>query len=277
MRLVTLVLVAAQALGAAQESQRPAFDAASVKLNTSRTLPVRISTFPGRFSASNVSLRMLVRNAYSLQDFQMSGGPNWMDADRFDVDATAGGSTTFDRIRAMTRTLLQDRFKLVAHNETRELPIYILTVARRDGKLGDQIKQAGTECKPIAVLAGAPPPPPPPPGGAAPNAQCPSMLALGGISGRRLAFERVVATLSQYVGRRIVDKTNLTGAFDLDLQWVPDQLPDGGRGLVPIAPFDPNGPSLFTALQEQLGLKLESSRGPVEVLVIDAAEKPSAD
>lgn len=264
------------ATAAAAQTPRPAFEAASVKVNKSGTGLVRLSTFPGRLTAVNVTLRMLVRYAYNIQDFQMSGGPAWIDADRFDVEATAGSTQGFDGIRLMTRTLLGDRFKLVAHTESRELPIYVLAIARRDGRLGDQINPAGPDCKPMTPLPGAPPPPPPPPGGA-PNTQCPSMLAVGGISGRKLPIDRLVATLSQFVGRRIVDNTSLTGTFDFDLKWTPDQLPGGGRGPVPIAPFDADGPSLFTAMQEQLGLKLEASRGPVDVLVIDGAEKPAAD
>ena len=102
------------------------------------------------------------------------------------------------------------------------------------------------------------------------------MLGLGNISGRKLKIERLVEVLSQYANRRIVDQTGLSGEFDLDLRWTPDQLPLALPGAPPL-PIDANAPSLFTALQEQLGLKLESQRGPVEVLVIDEVSKPSAD
>ena len=104
------------------------------------------------------------------------------------------------------------------------------------------------------------------------------MLGLGAISGRKLPMSLFVSTLANYLNRHIVDRTNLTGTFDLDLRWTPDNLNVApGTAPFPVFPFDPNGPSLSTALQEQLGLKLDSARGPVDVLVIDAVEKPSAD
>ena len=104
------------------------------------------------------------------------------------------------------------------------------------------------------------------------------MLGIGAISARKIPMALLVSTLSNYVNRQIVDRTNLTGAFDLDLRWTPDDLSVApGAAPFPVFPFDPNGPSLQTALQEQLGLKFESQRGPVDVLVIDSVEKPSAD
>ena len=265
--LSVLVLVATA------QTPRPSFEA-SVKVNRFSSPLVRIGTPTGRFSAVNVTLRMLIRETYRLQDFRMIGGPGWMDTDRFDVEATAGASVSYDQIRAMTRTLLEDRFGLKTHTETRELPIYMLSLAKRDTKLGDQIKHSGAECLPMTPPAGAPPPPPPPPG-PTPNGvrQCPSMLAPGHISGRKLTIARLATTLSLFVNREIVDKTSLDGEFDLDLHWLPDQTPFVVPGTPP-PPIDSTAPPLFAALQEQLGLKLESSRGPVEVLVIDAAQKP---
>src|ERR1043166_655179 len=273
----TLLLVASLMLSA--QTPRPGFDAVSVKVNTAKGGPSRVATFPTRFSAVNATLHMLVRYAFNVPDYRLSGGPNWMDSDRFDIEGAAGRTADFEEIRAMTRTVLEDRFKLRSHVEQRDQPIFVLTVARRDGKLGDQMTPAGEECKPITPPAGAPPPPPPPPGGAAAGApRCPSMRGIGAISGRKLAMPLLVSTLSNYLNRRIVDRTNLTGTFDLDLRWTPDDLSVApGTAPFPEFPFDPNGPSLATALQEQLGLKFESSRGPVDVLVIDAVEKPSSD
>jgi len=273
-RAVVVALLAIVVCASAQ-TPRPSFEAASVKVNRAGGPLTRIASPTGRFSAVNVTLRMLIRNAYQLQDFRMIGGPGWMDTDRFDVEATAGASVPFDQIRAMTRTLLEDRFRLKTHTETRELPIYVLSVARRDAKLGDQIKPSGAACLPMTPPAGAPPPPPPPPG-PAPNGapQCPSMLAPGNISGRKITIARLATTLALFLNRAIVDKTNLSGVYDLDLRWLPDQAPPID---VRNAPTDATAPPLFTAMQDQLGLKLEPSRGPVEVLVIDGAEKPTED
>jgi uncharacterized protein (TIGR03435 family) len=265
----------AVAVFAAGQAPRPSFEAASVKTNTSNSPLVRLSMPTGRLSGVNVTLRMLIRNTFQLPDFRMIGGPGWMDSDRFDIEATAGTSVGFDQVRAMERTLLEERFHLKTHIETRELPIYVLSVARRDGKLGDQIKTSGAECQPMKPPAGAPPPPPPPPGPtAAGTPQCPSMLAPGYVSGRKITIARLVTVLWLFVGRQIVDKTNLAGDFDLDLRWLPDQAPPND---VRAPTTDATAPSLFTAIQEQLGLKLESSRGPVEVLVIDGVEKPTQD
>jgi uncharacterized protein (TIGR03435 family) len=264
--------LAVTVLIATAQTPRPTFEAASVKFNRSSTPLVRISTPTGRFSAVNATLRMLIRETYRLQDFRMIGGPRWMDIDRFDVEATAGASVPFDQIRAMTQTLLEDRFGLKTHTETRELPIFVLSLARRDAKLGDQIKPSGADCLPMTPPAGAPPPPPPPPGPAQGGApRCPSMMAPGHISARKMTIARLVTTLSLFLNREIVDRTALAGEFDFDLHWLPDQLPPID---VRNAPTDPTAPPLFTAMQEQLGFKLESSRGPVDVLVIDGAEKP---
>lgn len=272
-----LILVAI-ALTVAQ-TPRPEFDAASVKVNAARDGLTRIATLPNRLSAVNATLHMLVRYAFNVPDYRLSGGPNWMDTDRFDVEGAAGRTAEFDEVRAMTRTLLEDRFLLRSHVEQRDQPIFVLTVARRDGKLGDQLSPAGAECKPVTPLLGPQPPPPPPPPGVAPRVPgCPSLFGLGGISARKIPMSLLISNLSSYLNRHIVDRTNLTGMFDLDLRWTPDQLPQGPPGApVRIMPFDPNGPSLSTALQEQLGLKFESERGAVDVVVIDSVEKPKSD
>jgi len=154
----------------------------------------------------------------------------------------------------------------------------VLTVSRRDGKLGEQMTPSGADCQPITAPKGAPPPPPPPPGGAADRRPgCPSMLSPFAISGRKMPMSLLISTLSNSLNRHIVDQTNLTGTFDLDLHWLPDQLPNNAGGFAPQLPIDTSWPPLLTALQEQLGLKLESARGPVDVLVIESAEKPSSD
>src|SRR5258706_2400927 len=154
------LLVTTLLMIAAAQAPRPVFEAASVKPNTAQSPLVRVSTFPNRFSAVNATVRMLVRYAYSLPDYRIAGGPNWIDADRFDIEATAGSSGgSFDAVRAMTRALLEDRFKFRARMETRDQAIYELTVVRRDGKLGQQIKPSGSDCLPITPPPGAPPPP----------------------------------------------------------------------------------------------------------------------
>jgi uncharacterized protein (TIGR03435 family) len=253
------------------------FDAASVKPNPATTSGIRINTFPNRFSGGNLTLRMLVGYAFDLQAYRMAGGPTWFDADRFDIEATANDGGGVDAMRARMRALLEDRFHLRTHVELREVPIYVLTVARRDGTLGDDIKPSGNDCLPVKPPPGAPPPPPPPQAGVVPNpARCPSMLGLGNISGRKLTLDQLAATLAMHVNRPVVNRTDLTGQFDIDLRYTPDYTPFIPAGAPP-PPSDPNAPPLFTAVQEQLGLKLETGRGPVDVLMIDSVERPSGD
>jgi uncharacterized protein (TIGR03435 family) len=258
---------------------RLAFEAASVKPNTSGPGLVNIGTRAGRFTATNVTLRMLLKNAYGLQDFQMSGGPSWIDSDRFDLVSKADGNATFDEVRLMVRTLLEDRFKLNAHTETRTLPVYAMVIARSDGRVGGELRKAGNECRPVTLWPGAPPPPPPPPGPPiGGRTQCPSMLVQGNVSARDLTMERLAGLLSSWVNRFVLDRTALSGSFDFDLHWAPDRRPVAFNNLPPSpVPVDPDGPSLFTALREQLGLKLDSQRRPVDILVIDHVERPAED
>jgi bla regulator protein blaR1 len=278
---------AAQLKGQSADSQAQEFEVASVKRNASGGNFVQLGGDPGgRFTATNVPLKLLIRQAYQLQDSQVVGGPNWINTDRFDIIAKAPGPLALPApggppgpFQLMMRALLADRFKLAVHTESRELPIYALTLARRDGKTGSQLRPAAVDC--VAIFAargrGGPPPAPPQPGERPP---CGLRLGPGNLSGGGVTMAQLSTTLSQFVQRIVVDRTGLTGNFDIDLTWTPDQLPQG-RGEPPpgvqLPPIDPNGPSIFTAVQEQLGLKLDSQRGPVDVLVIDRVEQPTED
>jgi uncharacterized protein (TIGR03435 family) len=271
----------------AQVPERPpSFEVASVKENRSGDLRSPIRTEPGgRFTATNVLLKFLIAEAFmGPQPVHLSsrivGGPDWINSTRFDIIAKA--STEFrsspegppNELFLMLRSLLEDRFKVRTHRETRELPVYELVVARADGKLGPQLRQSTANCD-------GPPPPrqpnEPPPCGAM---RGPARVMAGGIPMRRFAEMltaiMAVGTPASADGRLVIDKTGLSGRFAFNLTWTPDQIPT----VAPppgIPPVDPNGPSLVTALQEQLGLKLESAKGPVEVLVIDSVERPTPD
>jgi uncharacterized protein (TIGR03435 family) len=271
----------------AQVPERPpSFEVASVKENRSGDLRSPMRTEPGgRFTATNVLLKFLIAEAFmGPQPVHLSsrivGGPDWIDSTRFDIIAKA--STEFrsspegppNELFLMLRSLLEDRFKVRTHRETRELPVYELVVARADGKLGPQLRQSTANCD-------GPPPPrqpnEPPPCGAM---RGPARVMAGGIPMRRFAEMltaiMAVGTPASADGRLVVDKTGLSGRFAFNLAWTPEQMPTAAPP-PGIPPIDPNGPSLFTALQEQLGLKLESAKGPVEVLVIDSVERPTPD
>jgi uncharacterized protein (TIGR03435 family) len=270
----------------------PAFEVASIKPNTSGDGRVMMQNQPGRYIATNVNLRLLIRNAYQLQDSQITGGPAWVSSDRFDINAKvpdefrgmappAPGSGP-SPLGLMIRALLAERFKLVVHTETKDAPIYALVLARSDGRLGPALKKSETDC---AAVFGAgrgrgpmPPPTPPAPGEPMP---CGIRIGPGNMAVGGAPLSQVANSLGMFAGRIVLDRTGLTGNYDFSLTWTPDQMPQRPPGapdpLINGVAVDPNGPSLFTAVQEQLGLKLDSQRGPVEVLVIDRAEKPVED
>ena len=287
--LVAAAVILAVAVLAAQSPQAPgatlAFEVASIKPNNSGDGRVMLQNQPGRFMATNVTLRLLIRNAYQLQDFQITGGPGWLNSDHFDLVAKVPDENRDlppgrpgeapGPLQLMIRSLLADRFKLVVHNETKDSPIYALILARSDGKLGPALKKSETDCE-AAFAAGRgrggpmPPPGPPQPGDRMP---CGIRIGPGNMAVGGSTLVQFANSLGMFAGRIVQDRTGLTGAYDFNLTWTPDQMPNRPPG-APDLPVDPNGPSLFTAVQEQLGLKLDSQRGPVSVLVIDRVEKP---
>lgn len=245
----------------------PAFDAASVKPTQSGTPTVGWRVETGRFAATNVTLKQLISTAYGapeqpLPDFQMSGGPSWLGTSRFDVIATSPGATP-EQMRPMLRHLLEERFMLRTHFETHRRPIYALTLAHRNGSLGPRMRPSTTDCAALSADA---------------SARCgggqifPGTLTARGVSMARIAS--ALARVMPGVNRPVIDRTGLTGLFDIDLTWTPVDLPR----TTPAAgtpPIDPNGPDLFTALREQWGLTLNRETGPVPVLVIDGVSLPS--
>ena len=292
--LVAAAAVLAAALPSAQGPQAPAgapaFEVASIKPNNSGDGRTMMQNQPGRYVATNVTLRLLIRNAYQLQDFQITGGPSWLASDHFDINAKvpdeframappAPGSGP-GPLQLMIRALLVERFKLVVHNETKDSPIYALILARADGKLGPGLKKSNVDCAAVFAAGrarGGAMPPPPQPGE---RMQCGMRIGPGNVMGGGALMPQFANTLGMFAGRIVVDRTGLEGAYDVDLTWTPDQMPQRPPG-APDGPvqfngvaIDPNGPSLFTAVQEQLGLKLDSQRGPVEMVVIDSVEKP---
>ena len=257
------------------------FEVASVKANTSGDGPNRLQLQPGgRITAENIMLRNLIRFAFQVQDFQLIGGPDWIDKERFDIVAKAehdivpGPPGTVGPGQLMLRSLLADRFKLAVHQEKRELPVYALVLARSDGRLGPQLQRSTVDCMAIMNAARGRSGPPPMVNG---RPQCGMRVSPGAMIGGGFPLSQLITTLSQFAQRTIVDRTGLTGDFDLELHWTPEQLPTLPPDVKPLAPVDPNGPSLFTAIQEQLGLKLESTKDSVDVLVIDKVERPSPD
>jgi bla regulator protein BlaR1 len=281
--------VAAQTATASKAMQ---FEVASIKPNKSGDGRIMIGMQPGgRFTATNVPLRMLIRNAYQLQDSQIVGGPDWMATDRYDIVAKAEEGAVSGPppplgqpgpIQLMLRSLLAERFKLVVHNEDKEMPIFALVLNRPDGKLGSQLTKSDVDCAAMMGRGrgdgpgrGGPPPGPPQPGQPMP---CGIRMAPGNMVVGAAPISQIASTLSQFAGRIVIDKTGLTGNYDMNLTWTPDNMPQRAHGapepLINGVPIDPNGPSIFTAVMEQLGLKLDSQKAPINVLVIERAEHP---
>ena len=227
-------------------AQTPTFEVASVRINSSGDLSRSVRALPdGRLEATNAPLRNLVRYAYELRTLgEIEGGPNWMDSAAFDIRATG----TPDGLQPqMLQALLSERFKLVARREMRERTVYALTVARADRRLGRSITAAASSALPRQ------------PSG-------PTRLEI-----TNHPISRLVSSLGALLGQTVIDRTDLAGNYDITLAFSSEQLP-GVPG--PGRP-DPSLPSVFTAVQEQLGLKLEASRGSVPVLVVERAEMPT--
>ena len=225
---------------------RPEFEVASIKSAPPQApgrVSTRMSADPGRLTYTNVSLSDVIGQAYRVQQNQISGPP-WLDSERFDITAKIPAGVAKDQIPQMFQALLAERFKLAFHREKKELPIYTLVAAK-----------SGTRLQKAASSTG---------------------LSIGtNPKGAHVTGQVSIQWLSDYLstrlGREVLDQTELDGVYAVALTWVPDPAEEPGslNGSAPAAP----GPSLFTALQEQLGLKLVATRGPVEVLVIDHVEE----
>jgi uncharacterized protein (TIGR03435 family) len=244
------------------QSQPPLqFEVASIKPNRSGDVRTSATPYPeGRLTVENNSLKQLVRWAFGVKDFQLAGGPSWFDADRYDIIAKAEGPASREQLMRMLQSLLVDRFQVRFHKETKQMPVFDLVVAKK-GQLGPNIAThiAGTGTPQLYPILGPP----------------------GHMTGSDATMPQLAASLSGTTGDRLVlDRTGLTGSYDFTLVWTPERIlfppgvpPEVLENMPNRPPAD--GPSLSTALQEQLGLKLESGRGPVEIIVIDGAEKPS--
>ncbi len=235
------------------------FEVASIKPSAPGTHGMQIQTTPGgRLVTKNVNVKFLIQFAYGVKGFQITGGPGWMNSEAYDVEAkpeSEDRKVTDAELKQMVRALLTERFKLTLHHDTKEMPVYVLLA----GKGGPKLQQAEGERGQMRMGRGL-------------------------MSAKKVTMAQLANSLANQLGRNVIDQTGLTGGFDFELKWTPDETqPFGPKemmradGLPPGAPSpgDPAGPSIFTALQEQLGLRLEGQKGPVEILVIDGVEKPS--
>ena len=290
-----LALACAFAVAAFAQNQKVAYEVATIKLNTSgdgRMMIGGLGPGPGggRFRVTNLPLRQLIILAYADRSqgppapgggpgIAITGGPSWINTDRYDIEARPeqGFIPTTEQAQKMLQALLEERFGLQVRHETKDGPIYALTVAKGGVKAKKSADQTPLTfgAPPPGGPAGGPPPPPPPfnPGGPMPRGMM--MVGLGQLRATAQTMTGFAGLLTGSAGRKVVDRTSLEGLYDFELSWTPDQIPANLPADVPFPRPDPNGPSIFTALQEQLGLKLESATGPLESIVIEKVQKPT--
>lgn len=241
-RLLAINGIASLALSNGAHAQPPpAFEVASIRRNLSGGMNTQINLSPGRLTVTNGSLKTLIRNAYGILSFQLTGEPRWLDADMYDIVATTGtgGKISQDQFQLLLQSLLADRFRLRVHWETRETSVYALLPDKNGPKLkpGSAAGEAG-----INTAKG---------------------LARVHMQGTAEPISILASNLGNQLGRFVLDKTGLPGVYDWVLEWSPEPAVDATL------------PSLFVALREQLGLRLEGQKGPMQMLVIDNAERPS--
>jgi uncharacterized protein (TIGR03435 family) len=262
--LVLLSVLAAVAALSAQQVPPPAateaasFELTSVKQNVSGSDSTRTrGGLPnGSWGGTNVRLKAVIARAFEVREFQIEGGPDWVNVDRFDIEGR-GSEGTPARLRfPMLRAMLSDRFTLVTHTEVREEPVYLLMLARPDGRLGSQLKRSTLVC--------------------GPGSDCGIDTSVSDRSGTMVAkgepMDRIAAALANFAtNRTVINRTGLEGSYDAELRFATE-----GAALAATNRSDDMS-SVFTAVQEQLGLKLQSDRGPVPFVVIDSVQKPTPD
>jgi uncharacterized protein (TIGR03435 family) len=238
----------------AQDVIKPKIEVASIKQNKSASRDSSTNTNRGSLTATNVTVRSLILFGYNISDFQLVGAPDWLSRDTFDIQAKSDADPNAKpNPRGLLQALLEDRFQLNVHTESRELPALLLTVEKgglkmpstREGPVGpDGLEPGGSSVR-----------------------EGPTGIE---IKGRGLGMPEFTRKISPYAGRLIIDRTNLSGAFDFTLRF--SRLPESTSP--PTNPSSEVAPDIFTAFREQLGLRLNAGRGPVEVLVIDSVQKP---
>jgi uncharacterized protein (TIGR03435 family) len=228
-------------------------EVASIKPSRSGSADSNLDSTPGgRLTATNITVRYLIRLAYGVEDYQIERAPAWVDRERYDIAVKgAGGKTAnMEEERSMVRELLADRFQLTTHRETKQMPVYLLVVGKNGAKLTAHNDGSGTKTR----------------------------KGCGHLAGTRVTTDVIAAMLSRQFERDVLNRTGLPGKYDFQLDWTPDAGPcpavdsQGGSA----TPADAAGlPYIQTALQQQLGLRLEAAKGAAGVLVIDRVERPS--
>jgi len=259
----------------------PEFEVASVKVNKSGEAQTRFNFVGGRIDVINMQLRGIIQSAYRVPANQLVNVPGWVNGTRVDIVAKADPKYSVQELQSMLQPLLVQRFKLKFHREMRDMDVYVMSLANPDGRLGPKLQKSDTNCEelgaqPRSALA------PPKPG------ELPACGTVPGGPGHMIfrgfgmgPFVQILGIATR--GRQVIDETGLTGGYNIDLQYTPEALSSaaiaarGGAPPAQAAGVDPNGPDLFTAMREQLGLKMEGRKMALEVMVVDNIELPTED
>jgi uncharacterized protein (TIGR03435 family) len=235
-----------------------AFEVVSIKESGTLGGGGSIGMLPnGRWRATNVPVVSVISSAWQVPQNRIYGVPDWASATRYEINAVAATTATRAQQAPMVQAMLRDRFKLAVHKETRDLPIYNLVVGRADGRLGPSLRLARVEdCFDREAIAKLNPPPPP----------CRTTFGTGTLTGT-MTLDNLAIWLTGASGRPVFNRTGLAGFYEVDLAWTAGLGPDS----------DGSTASIFTAVQEQLGLKLESATAPLDVLIVDHVERPTAN
>ena len=252
-------------------AQRPAFEVAAVKPNNAGRMGITRFNLQGgeRFTAENFLLRNLITEAYVAEHAELIDPPGWLDYARYDINAKAEKPVSRDTMRLMLQSLLAERFKLAVHTEDRVGKIFALMLARADGKLGSNLRHAQKTCEELRAESQATT------GEPCGLRSFASAQVRGSMKVRGFGLATLIGLLQAESGRRVVDKTGLTGAFDWELTFTPRAFMQQTFDRDRFPTIDPDGPSIFTALQEQWGLKLQPQTEPIKFLVIDHIERPT--
>lgn len=257
-RAAAALIFLAPVLCAQSAAPDTAFEVATIKPVSPDAKTGRYIIMQGtnRFVAKYYTLKLMIAAAYDLSPKVISGGPGWMESDHYDIVAVTPGAElpTHDEQMAMLRSLLAERFKLGFHREPKEFSIYVLEVAKGGPKLKESTAPASDPAQLISTVY-------------------PQHIHL---PARNATMGEFASLLQRaLLDRPVVDKTGLAGRYDFDLEWAPDETQFGGE--VPVAPSDAPSPPFFTAIEQQLGLRIEATRGVVQALVVDRAERPTPD
>jgi uncharacterized protein (TIGR03435 family) len=264
--LVGVLIVGAFCAGSPGRAQTPATATNPLKFEVASLKPSQadpavrgggIRPAPGgqRYIGTNATLRLFITVAYGVKGDQIEGGPDWMDTARFDMNGVAAKQSNIDELHSMLQDLLADRFKLRFHRETKQLPVYALTVDKDGPKL--HARESANAGEPWVDVTAE------------------RMLQMT-LRSKVVTMDYFAFRLSQLLDRPVINLTKLPGSFDFDLKYTreaPPGLPE--NAMINGQPVDTSGPTIFEAVRRQLGLKLESQKGPVQIIVVDHAEKPA--